>query len=436
MKAAGAAGALAATGGIKTLARAGTSSASALPATGADAPFDHVVVLCMENRSFDHYLSWVPGAAGSTQTNVPYLDDHGTAHYTHHLTEWQGCGFADPDHSVAGGKLQYNGGACDGFRKGENDDYALGYYLRNDLQTYRALVDGYTTFDHWFCSILGPTYPNRFYTHAAATDRLINNFDTSTLRTIWDNLAAAGKDARYYFSDLPFLGLWGPKYAPISHAFGRFFVDAAAGNLANYTYLDPFFLGEGQGGSNDDHPHADIRRGQALVSQVTRALQSSPNWSRTVFFVIYDEWGGFFDHVPPPQLPDLNGTPTADDPRGQAGFRIPAFVVSPFSPRGAVAGAQYDHTSILKLVEWRWGLDALTERDAAAANPAEVLDFDTVPPNLIPAVVPSVLDPGPHLCGSPEVGMTQFDPAWQRFKASSALAEFNRAQGGLPVGVR
>ncbi|MEA2589415.1 MAG: phospholipase, partial [Actinomycetota bacterium] len=152
---------------------------------------DHIVVLCMENRSFDHFLGWVPGANGQ-QAGLTYLDDLGAPHTTHHLDDWQGCGFNDPDHSYEGGRLQLDGGACDGFRKGDNDDFALGYYTKADLQTTAALVDGFTICDNWFCSILGPTYPNRFYTHAAQTDRITNTTTTSTVPTIWDQLAGAG----------------------------------------------------------------------------------------------------------------------------------------------------------------------------------------------------------------------------------------------------
>ena len=378
---------------------------------------DHIVVLCMENRSFDHYLGWVPGADGR-QEGLVYLDEQGNPHTTHHLDEWQGCGFNDPDHSYTGGRVQFNGGKLDGFRRGGNDDFALGYYTRDDLETAAALVDGYTVCDRWFCSILGPTYPNRIYTHAAATDRISNTMTISSLPTIWDRLDAAGVPANYYFSDLPVLALWGTKHLQHGRRIEQFFVDAAAGTLAPYSYLDPYFLGEDQGGSNDDHPHADIRRGQALISSVVRAITSSPLWARTVLVVTYDEWGGFFDHVAPPNLPD-DFAPTATEEHNTAGFRVPTYIVSPFARRGGVAHTVFDHTSILKLVEWRFGLAPLTARDRNAANPAVELDFSA--PNLRPAQVPVVLDPGPHLCGTPSVGMAAEDPFWHDLAASPAV---------------
>ncbi len=371
---------------------------------------DHIVVVCMENRSFDHYLGWLPG--GKQHQSFPGKDGH--RHDTWNIRDWQGCGYNDPDHSYEGGRTQLDGGKCDGFLLGANDAYATSYYNRDQLPFYDALVDQATTYNQWFCSILGPTYPNRFYTHAAATDRLDNTMVTSVLPTIWDKLAAAGVSAGYYFSDLPFLALWGTKYLPISRHIEDFFAQAASGTLPSYSYLDPFFLGEEQGGSNDDHPHADIRRGQAFLSLVAQAIVNSPLWDRTALVITYDEWGGFFDHVRPPVLPDDHDANPTETPHGQAGFRVPAFVLSPFTRRGAIGTEQYDHTSILKLVEWRWGLSPLTARDAAARNLAETFDF--IAPDTSVPTLPVVADPGPHVCGMPGVGMATEEPFWAELK--------------------
>jgi phospholipase C len=235
--------------------------------------------------------------------------------------------------------------------------------------------------------------------------------------TIWDRLAAAGVPANYYFSDLPVLALYGEKYASIARPFGTFFAQAASGTLPAYSYLDPFFLGEDQGGSNDDHPHADIRRGQALLSSVVHALTSSPRWERTALVITYDEWGGFFDHVAPPVLPD------ADPAHAQAGFRVPCVVVSPFARRGYVGHEVYDHTSILKMVEWRYGLAPLTARDAAARNLAESFDFAS--PRLTPPNLPYVTDPGPHVC-TDETGMSAEDPFWRALADSPLVRRWPR----------
>jgi phospholipase C len=379
--------------------------------TPSTSGIDHIVVVMMENRSFDHYLGWLPGANGR-QAGLWYPDDHGTLHPTHHLTERQGCGFNDPDHSYEGGRIQLDHGRCDGFRRGANDDFALGYYTAADLPFFRQFVSQATVFDRWFCSILSMTYPNRYYTHAGRTERVDNSLVYSEMPTIWDRLHAAGVPATYYFSDLPFLGLWGEKYFPISKPIDTFFAQAASGTLPQFSYLDPYFLGEDQGGSNDDHPHADILRGQAFLSLVANTLVNSPLWPKTALIITYDEWGGFFDHVRPPRLPD--DPPTSEFDHGQAGFRVPAFVLSPFARRGGIDSHTYDHTSMLKFVEWRFRLAPLAPRDAAARNLAHALDF--AHPRFDPPSLPIVADPGPHICGAPGVGMAAEDPFWAELR--------------------
>jgi len=194
------------------------------------------------------------------------------------------------------------------------------------------------------------------------------------LPTIWDRLAERGVSAGYYYSDFPFLALWGAKYLGISHLISNFFADAAAGTLPAVSFVDPRFLGEEQGLSNDDHPHADIRNGEAFLNDVYEAITSSPNWANTVMVINYDEWGGFFDHVPPALAP-IPPADAAVGNDGRRGFRVPAMVISPFAPQGQVAHGLYDHTSVLKMIEWRYGLQPLTVRDSTANNLAEILDF-------------------------------------------------------------
>jgi phospholipase C len=206
-----------------------------------------------------------------------------------------------------------------------------------------------------------------------------------------------------------------------------FLAQAASGTLPAFSYIDPFFLGEDQGGSNDDHPYADIRRGQAFVSEIVAAVVNGPAWASTALVITYDEWGGFFEHVLPPRLPDDHDTgPDGVDDHAQAGFRVPCIVVSPFARRGHVGHLQYDHTSILKLVEWRWGLPPLTKRDTAARNLGESFDF-THPDFGVPDV-PVVADPGPHVCvppvGSSAMGLE--DPFWRELADSPLMRGWNR----------
>lgn len=336
----------------------------------------HIVVVMMENRSFDHFLGWVPGADGR-QAGLTYVDETGAAYSTAPLApDYQGCGHPDPDHTYEGGRIEYNNGNCDGWlRAGQNDQYAIGYYTAQDLPFFAGAASAWTTLDRYFSGIMASTYPNRIYQHAAQTDRLDNALlPISTLPTIWDRLADHSLTGRYYFSDLPFLALWGAKYVDIARPIANFYADCASGTLPHVSFVEPRFLGAAQGLSEDDHPHADIRNGQSFLNNVYEAVTSSPNWPNTVMVINYDEWGGFFDHVAPPRGP----IPPADAALGSdglLGFRTPALVISPWSPRGRVAHGVFDHTSVLKMIEWRWNLRPLTVRDATANNLAETLDF-------------------------------------------------------------
>jgi phospholipase C len=158
----------------------------------ADSGIEHIVVVMMENRSFDHLLGWLPGANGQ-QAGLAYLDKKGEAHPTYRLTTFVGCSHPDPDHTYAGGRSEYDDGKMDGWlRTTTNDTFSIGYYEEADLPFFSALARNYTTLDNYFASILGPTFPNRVFQHAAQTDRLSNTIDLCTLPTIWDNLAAAG----------------------------------------------------------------------------------------------------------------------------------------------------------------------------------------------------------------------------------------------------
>ena len=365
----------------------------------------------MENRSFDHLLGWLPGGNG-TQAGLTYLDNNDEAHPTYHLTTFVGCSHPDPDHSYAGGRSEYDDGKMDGWlRTSTNDVFSIGYYEEADLPFFSALARNYTTLDNYFASILSSTFPNRVFQHAAQTDRLSNTLDLSTLPTIWDSLAAAGVSHKYYYSNVPFLALWGPKYLGISALFADFLADAATGDLPAVSFLDPRFTILDDGLGNDDHPHADLRAGEAFLGRVYRSLTSGPGWPNTVLIVNRDEWGGFYDNVTPPRVIAPNNVDT-DLVDGQAllGCRVPVVIVSPFT-RGNTATPRinsllYDHTSVLKLIEWRYDLPPLTTRDASdeVANLALALNL-TAPDITVPAL-PIISTPLPTPCGLFELGST------------------------------
>jgi phospholipase C len=391
----------AAAGGLAAL---GTGPARAGIGSSRNAPIDHVVVVMMENRSFDHLLGWLPGSNGN-QAGLTYVDSQGGEHHTAHWApDYKGCGHLDPGHGWDAGRVQLGPERkADGFiRDGSgNDDFALGYYTADDVPVWAALTEQATVFDNYFCALLGPTYPNREYQHAATSGgRTSNDFPANPVvgfqdRTIWDACNDAGISWAYYYSNLPVIGLYGARLA-VAHAdkvrhISAYYADAALGRLPQVAFVDPFFVAP-EGLANDDHPHADIRLGQQFLSDVIGAFQESPNFARGALFVNYDEWGGFYDTVVPGRAPadDRSSRDPATD-FSQRGFRTPATVVSPYARRGAVASGTYDHTSILKFVEWRFGIPPLTRRDATARNIGEVLDFGQRP-NLDP-VVPAYVAP-------------------------------------------
>ena len=367
------------------------------------APIDTIVVVMMENRSYDHFLGWLPGGR---QAGVTYLDSAGAPHTTKHWApDYKGCGFADPGHGWNAGRVQLGGEARDasGFIKdgSGNDDFALGYYTADDLPVWKALTEQATVFSGYHCALLGPTYPNREYMHAATSGgRTTNDFPSNPIlgfqdTTIWERCEAAGVSWAYYYSNLPVIGLYGERHAirhidKIRHV-SAFYADAALGRLPQVCFVDPFFVAP-EGLANDDHPHADVRLGQHFLADVIGAFQESPQFARGALFVNYDEWGGFYDTVVPGRAPD-DDRASADlaTDFSQRGFRTPATVVSPYAQRGAIATGVYDHTSILRFIEWRYGMAPLTRRDATAANIGEVLDF-RMKPNLDP-VVPAYVSP-------------------------------------------
>jgi phospholipase C len=349
-------------------------------------PIDTFVVLMMENRSFDHYLGWLPNADGR-QAGLTFVDGAGKAHQTARLApDFQGCAHPDPDHSWEGGRSQVNGGAMDGFlRSGANDEFSIGYYAEEDLPFLGHAAKAFTTYDRFFCSILASTYPNREYMHAAQSYGKIDNSIPDPAaggfpdNTIFAALKARGVNSRYFFNDLPVSALWGQNGLSRSGRVDEYYQLAAQGTLPPLSFVDPSFGNEGGGTSGDEHPHGDIRAGQAFMSDVVHAFMESPQWKRGALFIVYDEWGGFFDHVRPPRVPDIRNDRDVNKDFGQMGIRIPAVAVSPYARRGHVSHSIFGFESILKMIEYRFGLAPLTRRDAYAQNIAESFDFASKP---------------------------------------------------------
>src|ERR1700742_3192471 len=167
---------------------------------------DHVVVVMMENRSFDHFLGWVPGADG-VQTGGRQVDAVGDAHESWDLApNYQNCQFADPDHSYEGGRRQVNGDAMDGFLLTQpvGDTFPIGYYTADSLPFFKGCAENWTICDRYFSGILSSTTPNRIYMHAGQTDRLANTVEVSALPTVWDRMLSVGRSIAYYYVDVPY----------------------------------------------------------------------------------------------------------------------------------------------------------------------------------------------------------------------------------------
>ena len=181
----------------------------------------------------------------------------------------------------------------------------------------------------------------------------------------------------------------------------EYYTRCESGTLPALSFVDPSFAGEGEGVSGDEHPHGDIRTGQAFMADVVNAFIESPQYRRGALFIVYDEWGGFFDHVPPPRVPDQRNSRRLRDDFGFMGFRVPAVGVSPYLRGGETDHSIHGFESILKMIEYRFGLEPLTRRTRYARNIARSFDFESKrqignpslpdPPNVVS-----------QACGSPD----------------------------------
>jgi phospholipase C len=329
---------------------------------------EHVVILMLENRSFDHmlgYLSLEGGRSDVDGLRAGMANDYeGRTYEIHPLSATAVAKEQDPCHSglcVDEQLANANGGFVANYIRTRSDPafardpVVMGYYGAEQLPLYDFLARRFCVCDRWYCSVRGATFPNRLYavTGRAAGSRDNADPPTYDLPAFVRHLDAAGASWRWYTSD-PFPTLWAIDRSYLSRTFDNvrpfsspythldFFSSAKDGRLPNVSWIDPNFVDfGGPVGSNDDHPPADVRAGQELVLRIFNALARSPAWERTLFVVAYDEHGGFFDHVGPPAATD-------DDPAFRLyGPRVPALVVSPrLGIR--VSHDVFDHTSLIK----------------------------------------------------------------------------------------
>ncbi len=344
---------------------------------------DHIVVLMMENRSFDHMLGYLSLHEG--RTDVDGLTGNERNIYkrrTYRPFPLPEIPFdEDPCHEfecVADQVSGNMGGFVREFAaryeaKGINPGKVMGYYRGHQVNVYDALAKEYGICDRWFCTHPGPTWANRFQTFTGRLNRdgfgrfELNNpdlatFSTINAKTIFDHLEDRNIDWACFEHDFSFLRLYSrwsgnnQKIRPFNHATRGFFAAARSGRLPAVTWIDPNYTDVFPGG-NDDHPDSDVRNGQRLIGQITNALMNGPKWDKTMFIITYDEHGGFYDHVVPPRVPEVCGI-------DRLGPRVPAFVISPWVERPKVSHTVFDHTSILKTIVRRF----------MAANPPDLGD--------------------------------------------------------------
>jgi phospholipase C len=399
----------------------------ARPAASAPvaAPINHIVVLMQENRSYDSYFGqlYAEGQPASdpepTTGNPDPTNPSNPPIVPFHQTKL--CSVADLGHSWNQAHAEYDNGAMDGFTTtnvypdDRTGSRAMGSYDQAQLPFYYQLANTFGIGDRYFSSVMGPTYPNRFYLLAGTSFGHISNDFAPTggwpVTTIFDRLDAAGISWKVYDSGFAFASFFkGPQAEASTHIFpiSQYYTDAAAGNLPAVTFIDPAFFGS-PNKETDEHPNSNVEVGQKFVYGVVKALEASPNWSDSAFFLTYDEDGGFYDHVPPPAavVPDSiapmlqpGDTVASFD---HYGFRVPLIVMSPYSKPHFVSNVVSDHTSILKFIEDRYGLAPLTARDAAASDLTDYFDFSA--PSF--ATPPAFSAPPVTLCWAQDVTLQQ-----------------------------
>ncbi len=386
-----------------------TLTLSDFTALGDQIPIDTIVLVMQENRTFDSYFSslTVPGqtvdGAAPDATNPDPTMPGATVSRFHQTAA---C-FDNPAESWDEVHREVDGGALDGFTtQNALSDAAdpqglrsMGYYDETDLPYYYALARAWAISDRHFASVLANTFTNRLFYMAGTAYGITSNVvppqtapDGSVLPNLFTRLDDANITWAFYAQDAASLALLTQTWAKnLAHVLplDQFATDAAAGALPQVVFVEGSdMLG---GASPDEDPPADFQAGQAFVSTVVSEVTSSPQWPHLAMFFSYDEQGGLYDHVPPPaacipdDLPPMIDSGGVDAAYDSYGLRVPLFVISPYAKRGYVSHEVTDHTSILRFIEARFGLPALTHRDANAVPPFDMFDFanpDTSVPSL------------------------------------------------------
>jgi phospholipase C len=340
---------------------AATVAGSLLPARrafgrpAARTPLKHVIIDCQENRSFDHYFGFAPfsGAYG-VPPGYTQPDGHGGS-----VAPYEFTSLSTPDigHSWTAVHNEWHGGAMDGFYTTDGID-CMGYYTARELPFYYSLFADSTLCANYFCSLLGPTWPNRFYLAAGTSGGITTNgiwgYGVFDYPIILDLLDAAGITWKVYnigWDSVPYgntdnVFVFWKRYAHDNRTRGSrgdYLNDLRKGQLPQVSWIIPSYAR-----GWDEHPPADVSVGMGIQQELITALRNSSAWASSAYILTYDEHGGYFDHVAPPQL-DAFGL----------GIRVPTWVVSPFAKKAHLEPTVYEHTSTLKLLERVFGLPTL-----------------------------------------------------------------------------
>ena len=421
---------------------------------------ENIVVLMLENRSFDHLLGFFPGGP-----NFDGLKGD-EANYEQPVTQ-SGLKVTvsrdapvvpdvdpGPDHDVPNVHIQlfgqagpypddpnapHNNGFLYDYAQVTHEVATAAHVMRchdpANVPTLTALAQEFAICDRWFSSVPGPTWPNRFFAHAATSGGHSDNaIRIYGMRTIYENLHDTGKTWRIYFHDFPqSLALEHQlQFAFTNYEYiDEFFKAAEAGTLPQYTFIEPRYFNEGPFRANDMHPIHGVVGGEQLIADVYEALRKGSQWENMLFVVVCDEHGGLYDHVLPPKAVNPDGLVSPEFDFSHLGVRVPAIVVSPWIPKGTIASTVYDHTSILATVRDVFGLGrSLTQRDAQANTLLSLLT-ETAPRADAPMTLPRATDDTQALHYAAQVDHRPLS-RFQTSLVTCANALAKRAPGLLP----
>ena len=349
-------------------------------------PIDHTVIIVQENHSFDSYFGRLnqPQFYGSqidgildTMTNP---GTNSTLVNAHHETNL--C-LADTNHSWDAEHESWNNGQNDGFGR-INGTRSMAYYDQTQIPYYYALANQFAVADRYFCGALTSTFSNRYFLYAGtAFGHISNDFPKGptqfSQKTVFDEFDQYGVSWKYYTNDVGYLKLFQPMWTRDQAKMGKiadYQNDLKNGTLPQVVFLDATFDGQ------DEHPAADITYGESWVASIIDPLIQSSSWKTSAIFLTYDENGGFYDHVAPPEACVPDNIPPKLNPSNAAGtydrygFRVPFVLISPFAKHHYVSHTTYSHTSILKFLETRFNLPTLSARDANEDAMLDLFDFN------------------------------------------------------------